>query len=53
MGSVEILDGLYSTKQLEYIVTGAKRFPIFGPVGSFAIKLFNAVAETVGFNKRF
>ena len=53
MGAVEILDGLYSTKQLEYIVTGAKHFPIFGPVESFAIKLFNAVAEVVGFDKRF
>lgn len=52
-GAVEILDGLYSTKQLEYIVTGHKHFPIFGPMESFSVKLFNAVAETVGFNKRF
>jgi hypothetical protein len=52
MGAVEILDGLYSTKQLEYIVTGAKQFPIFGPVESFAVRLFNAVSDAVGFDKR-
>lgn len=48
-----ILDTLYSTKQLEYIVTGAKQFPSFGLVEMFGAKLFNAVAEQTGFRKRF
>lgn len=52
-GAFEILDGLYSTKQLEYIVTGAKQYPIFGLLEVFAAKLFNAVSEVVGFSKRF
>jgi hypothetical protein len=52
-GALEILNGLYSTKQLEYIVTGAKQFPLFGLVELFSARLFNAVAGIVGFNKRF
>jgi len=52
-GAFEILDRLYSTKQLEYIVTGAKQFPVFGLVELFAVKLFNAVSVIVGFNKQF
>lgn len=52
-GAFEILNGLYSTKQLEYIVTGAKKFPVFGPLELFSARLFNAVAGIVGFNQRF
>jgi len=52
-GAFEILDGLYSTKQLEYIITGAKQFPMFGLVELFSAKLFNAVSTVVGFNKQF
>jgi len=52
-GALEILNGLYSTKQLEYIVTGAKQFPLFGLVELFSARLFNAVADIVGFKKRF
>ena len=52
-GALEILNGLYSTKQLEYIVTGAKQFPLFGLVELFSARLFNAVAGIVGFNKSF
>lgn len=51
--ALKILDSLYSTKQLEYIVTGAKQFPIFGLVEGFFAKLFNAVSTVVGFNKQF
>lgn len=51
-GAFELLDGLYSTKQLEYIITGTKHFPIFGLVVVFAAKLFNAVSGVVGFNER-
>jgi hypothetical protein len=53
LGAFEILDKLYSSKQLEYIVTGAKQFPVFGPLQTFAVKLFNAIAPIVGFNKHF
>lgn len=48
-GAFELLDDLYSTKQLEYIVTGPKHFPIFGLVERFASKLFNAVAKETGY----
>jgi len=53
MGAFRVLDDLYSTKQLEYIVTGAKQFPMFGPLQLFAVKLFNVVADMVGFRKHF
>ncbi|PTQ74704.1 hypothetical protein C8R26_12637 [Nitrosomonas oligotropha] len=49
----ETLNALYSTKQLEYIVTGEKRFPIFGHIELFAVKLCNAVSDIVGFEKQF
>lgn len=52
-GALELLNGLYSTKQLEYIVTGAKQFPLFGLLELFSARLFNAVAGIVGFKKRF
>lgn len=51
-GAFEILDVLYSTKQLEYIVTGPKHFPIFGPLETFAAKAFNTIAGVVGYPKR-
>ncbi|MBT9506708.1 hypothetical protein [Rhodoferax sp.] len=51
-GAVEILNGLYSTKQLEYIVTGAKHFPVFGLVEAFAVRLFNSVSLIVGYKKQ-
>ncbi len=51
-GAFEILDELYSTKQLEYIVTGHKHFPVFGLIVLFAVKLFNAVSLLVGFNRQ-
>ncbi len=35
-GALEILNALYSTKQLEYIVTGHKHFPVWGLVEAFA-----------------
>lgn len=48
-GAFELLDELYSTKQLEYIVTGRKYFPVFGLVESFASKLFDSVAKETGY----
>lgn len=51
--AVEILDDLYSTKQLEYIVTGAKVYPVWGLIETSGVKVFNAVAAVVGYGERF
>jgi len=48
-GAFELLHALYSTKQLEYIVTGAKHFPVFGLVEIVAARLFNAISTEVGY----
>jgi hypothetical protein len=44
-----VLNNLYSTKQLEYIVTGAKTFPIFGYIQSMSHKLLDAISPIVGY----
>ena len=49
MGVLQLLDDLYSSKQLQYIVTGPKTFPIFGPLQRVALKLIHAVGQEVGF----
>lgn len=46
------LDNLYASKQLEYIVTGPKVFPIFGPLEHAAARLFNPISTLVGFGKQ-
>ncbi|MDK9558269.1 hypothetical protein QQF73_11615 [Marinobacter sp. M216] len=51
-GEVEgmrVLNKLYCTKQLNYIVTGEKIFPVFGPIQSFAERLLGVVGPEVGF----
>jgi hypothetical protein len=48
-GVIELLDSLYSTKQLQYIVTGAKTFPVFGPLESVARKLVYGIGPVVGY----
>jgi hypothetical protein len=45
------LDDLYSTKQLEYIVTGNKTFPIFGFIHSMSQKLITAIGPMVGYTR--
>jgi hypothetical protein len=50
--AIELLDKLYSSKQLQYIVTGAKTFPIFGPLERAALKLLHAIGNTVGYEPR-
>ncbi|MGJ0517116.1 MAG: hypothetical protein ACR65O_15335 [Methylomicrobium sp.] len=45
----EVLNELYSTKQLNYIVTGAKQFPVFGPIETACKKLLNAICPLVGY----
>ncbi|MFV5313490.1 hypothetical protein VXN68_15035 [Acinetobacter schindleri] len=47
--AMELLNQLYSTKQLEYIVTGAKTLPIFEHVESFTRTLINGVSLHVGY----
>jgi hypothetical protein len=44
-----LLDDLYSTKQLEYIVTGSKTFPVHGPLEAAALKIVNAIAPAAGY----
>lgn len=45
----EVLNELYSTKQLNYIVTGAKQFPVFGPIETACKKLLDAICPLVGY----
>ena len=45
--AIEVLDPLYASKQLQYIVTGSKRFPIYGPLEGVALKLLEAIAKHV------
>lgn len=49
LGAFAALDKLYSTKQLEYIVTGAKTFPIYGYLRSMSAKLLSAISPLVGY----
>lgn len=51
-GCIELLDELYSSKQLQYIVTGSKVFPVFGPLESVAKKLLFSIGSEVGFPPR-
>lgn len=48
-GAMDLLNALYSTKQLEYIVTGTKALPLFHLVESFARKLIRGVSGHVGY----
>ena len=45
---METLDELYSSKQLQYIVTGAKTFPSYEAINAVASKLLIVVAAQVG-----
>jgi hypothetical protein len=47
-----ILDALYSTKQLQYIVTGAKTFPVFGPLEALGRRLVYGIAPLAGYPLR-
>ena len=49
---IELLDDLYSTKQLQYIVSGATTFPVFGPLESAAKRLSEGISRVVGHNPR-
>lgn len=45
------LDHLYSTKQLEYIVTGSKQFPMYGYLHTMSEKLLATICPIVGYNR--
>lgn len=51
LAAFSVLNDLYSTKQLEYIVTGSKRFPIYGYLHTMSEKLLAAVGPLVGYNR--
>lgn len=50
--TIEILDGLYSSKQLQYIVTGSKTFPVFGLLQNATLLLLHAIGREVGYPPR-
>lgn len=49
INTIELLNELYVSKQLQYIVTGAKVFPVFGPLQTATKKIVLAVCKEVGF----
>lgn len=49
LGAFELLNDLYSSKQLEYIVTGMKYMPLFALIQSFAKNLLIVVSDRVGY----
>ena len=51
LGAFEVLNDLYSTKQLEYIVTGYRVFPQLDPIEAFAKKLCEAISPLVGLTR--
>ena len=52
METIELLDALYSTKQLEYIVSGAKSYPVFGLLERASLRLIHGIGPAVGFLPR-
>lgn len=51
-GAFELLHDLYASKQLEYIVSGFKHYPLFGLVEITAARIFNAISIEVGYGKQ-
>lgn len=51
--AIELLDPLYSTKQLQYIVSGRKTYPVFGPLERAALHLLHAIGREVGLPPRY
>lgn len=50
--AIEILNPLYASKQLQYIVTGPKTFPVFGPLERAAVRLLKSVGALVGYDPK-
>lgn len=49
--AMNLLDALYSTKQLQYIVTGTKYMPLYELVERYARKLIRSVSKDVGYSE--
>lgn len=47
INALQLLNNLYSKKELNYIVTGVKQFPVFDPLNTLNGKLLHGVAERV------
>ncbi len=45
--ALKVLNELYSKKQLNYIVTGEKEFPVFGPIETVGKKLLDTICPLV------
>ena len=50
--AISTLDQLYASKQLQYIVTGAKQWPAYELIQSAAFKLLHGVSGQVGYKPR-
>lgn len=50
--TVELLNTLYASKQLQYIVSGAKTYPVFGPLETVGRKLVFGIGPVVGYVPR-
>lgn len=49
---VELLNTLYASKQLQYIVSGPKTYPVFGPLEAVGRKLVFGIGPVVGYIPR-
>jgi hypothetical protein len=49
--ALTVLNELYSTKQLNYIVSGVKQFPTFGSIEGICRKFLDAICPIVGLNR--
>jgi len=49
---IRLLNDHYSKKELEYIVTGYKEFPVFGPLHKLAVNLVNTIGPLVDYNRK-
>jgi hypothetical protein len=46
---LEVLNVLYSSKQLNYCEIGLKEFPVFGPLQELSTKLLQSIGSKVGY----
>lgn len=49
IAALEVLNDLYCSKQLNYIVTGEKRFPSFGAIQTIGNKMVDAIGTDIGY----
>ena len=47
--ALEVLNDLYCKKELNYIVTGFKKYPVFGPLESLSKKLLLGVGREIDY----